>query len=658
MARKSSVDVNRRGFLGSLAAASTGAVAAAVPGAQAADPVTGKPAPGAGDKPRGAMPPSAAETAAEFGAPGKAVVSTAVSCGSDFMVDVLKSLDIDYLFANTASSFRGLQESIVNYAGNKKPEFITCMHEESSVGMAHGYYKASGKMQAMACHGTVGLQHASMALYNAYCDRVPVLAFLGNLAVANQRANATDWRHSAQDPAAMIRDFTKWDDQPLSLQHFAESTVRGYKLAMTPPMAPVALVADAELQEMELHERAKLVIPRLTAMSPPQGETGAVREAAKLLVAAEHPVIIADRLARTQAGMDRLVELAELLNAPVIDQATRQNFPNTHYLCQSTNSAALVRGADVILGLEVTDFWGQINQYVLAEHGFASKMKGPAKTITLGTTDIFMKSNYQEFQRYPAVDISITGDGEATLPSLIEEVRRVLSNDRKTALGARADGFRKAHAASFEAARAAAANGWDTSPVSTARLCMELWQAIKAEDWALVSVGASPGFVSNWPHRLWSIEKHYQYLGVSSGGGVGYGLPAAVGAGLANKKLGRFSVNIQCDGDFMYAPGALWSAAHHRVPLLSVMHNNRAYGAEAMLVQHMANRRNRPIKPVDIGTVIDDPPINYAKLAQGMGVYAEGPITDPKDLAPALKRAVAVVKRGEPALVDVVTQMR
>jgi thiamine pyrophosphate-dependent acetolactate synthase large subunit-like protein len=194
--------------------------------------------------------------------------------------------------------------------------------------------------------------------------------------------------------------------------------------------------------------------------------------------------------------------------------------------------------------------------------------------------------------------------------------------------------------------------------VSTARLCTELWLAIRDEDWALVSVGASEGFISNWPHRLWNFDRHYRYLGVGAGGGVGYGLPAAVGAAFANRALGRFSVNIQCDGDFMYANGALWTAAHHRVPLLTVMHNNRGYGQETMLVQGLANRRNRGIDTAHIGTAIDDPPIDYARLAAGMGVWSTGPITDPAKLAPALKQAVAVVRRGQPALVDVVTQTR
>ena len=224
------------------------------------------------------------------------------------------------------------------------------------------------------------------------------------------------------------------------------------------------------------------------------------------------------------------------------------------------------------------------------------------KVVSIGVNDLYIKSNYQDFQRYPVVDLSISGDGEATLPALIEAVKSALSNERKTALAARIDPFRKAHAAGYEASRQAAVFGWDSSPVSTSRLCMEIWQAIKAEDWSLVSVGASESFFGGWPHRLWHFDKHYQYLGYGAAGGVGYGLPASVGAALANKALGRFSVNIQCDGDFMYANGALWTAAHHRIPLLTVMHNNRAYAAETMLLQGMANKRGRGIDTAKIGT--------------------------------------------------------
>jgi thiamine pyrophosphate-dependent acetolactate synthase large subunit-like protein len=648
----SSAAVNRRAFLAGSAAAgiAVGAAAVTPAGAQnaASEPATQ----------RGAPPPTAEQLSREHEPPTAVSPSSAPGPGADFMVDVIKSLNIPYVFSNSGSSFQGLQESVVNYAHNQAPEFITCMHEESSVAMAHGYAKAAGHPAMVFCHGTVGLQHAAMALYNAWCDRVPLIAVLGNTADSQTRPNPNDWKHSAQDPAAMVRDFTKWDDQPRSLQGFADSLVRAYKLTNTPPMEPVAIVADSGLQEMDLPDRAGLTIPKYAAATMPQGDLGALREAARMLVAAERPVIVADRLARTPAGMAMLVDLAETLGAPVVDLIGRQNFPTSHPLCQTAHSGPLIAQADVILGLEVGDFWGVVNRQHGTEPTSNSKIKPDAKTITITALDLFLKSNYQDFQRYAPVDLAISGDGEASMTPLIEAVKAALPADRKSAVAAKIETFRKTHAETYEAARQAAVFGWDASPVSTGRLCMELWQQIKAEDWALVSVGASPYFFSNWPHRLWHIDKHYQYLGAGGGGGVGYGLPAAVGAALANKALGRFSVSIQCDGDFMYANGALWTAAHHRIPLLTVMHNNRAYAQEAMNIQALTNRWNRGADRSGIGTAIDDPPIDYAKLAQAMGVYAEGPIADPKDLAAALHRAIQVVKSGKPALVDVVTQTR
>ena len=279
------------------------------------------------------------------------------------MVDVIKSLDFEYVAANPGSSFRGLHESIVNYGGNTAPEFITCCHEESSVAMAHGYFKAEGKPMAVLCHGTVGMQHAAMAIYNAYCDRVPVYIMAGNTLDATLRRPGVEWAHSVQDAAAMVRDFIKWDDLPISLPHFAESAVRAYKIAMTPPMMPVLLVLDGGLQEDPIASEisSRLRVPRLTRASPPQGDSGAVAEAARLLVAAQNPVIVADRAARTPGGIARLIELAETLQAPVVNQGGRMNFPSRHPLNQSANARQLVANADVILGLELTDFWGTVN---------------------------------------------------------------------------------------------------------------------------------------------------------------------------------------------------------------------------------------------------------------------------------------------------------
>ena len=645
MARAKPTSLGRRNFLKSAAA---GSVATLVSTAGAA---VGPPA----SEPPKAVPLMSRE--AEAGDPSRVEVLTAQRTGSDFMVDVLKSLGIDYVCANPGSSFRGLHESVINYGGNKSPEFITCCHEESAVGMAHGYAKIAGKPLAVFAHSTVGLQHAAMAIFNAYCDRVPVYVVLGNTIDATMRRPGVEWDHSVMDAAAMVRDYTKWDDLPISLAHFAESAVRAYKIAMTPPTMPVLLVVDSDLQERPVAESEKLGVPRLVVAAPPQGDSGAVAEAARLLVAAENPLLIADRLARTPAGVARLIELAETLQAPVIDQGGRMNFPSRHPLNHSGRARELVSNADVILGLELTDFWGTI-------HSFRDQLQRTSRPITaegvklisVTVGDLYVKGNYQDLQRYPEVDVAIAADAETTLPALTEAVKKSVTPDRQRAFGERGKSLAADHRDMVDQALSDAAYGWHASPISTARLSAELWAQIKDKDWSLVS-DVAPG-MSNWPLRLWAFGKHYQFIGGAGGYGVGYGAPAAVGAALANRAHGRLSVNIQCDGDLLYAPAVLWTSAHHRIPVLNVMHNNRAYHQEVMHIQRMGNRHNRGVDRAGIGTTLGEPNIDFAKLAESMGVYAEGPITDAKDLAPAIRRAIEVVERGEPALVDVVTQPR
>jgi acetolactate synthase-1/2/3 large subunit len=648
MAKSKKLPAGRRDFLKSVVA---GAATLAAAPAEAIPAAAQPPA----ELPSHAMP--LLPPMADADPPAEPEVLNIDRSGSDYMVDVLKSLGIEYVCSVAGSSFRALHESVINYGGNKSPEFISCCHEESSVAIAHGYAKIEGKPICIFAHGTVGLQHASMAIYNAYCDRVPVYIVIGNNLDATKRDAAYgEWPHSVQDAAAMVRDYTKWDDLPISLQHFGESAVRAYKIAMTPPMGPVLIVADSELQEHPIEEGANPHIPKLTLASPPQGDSGSVAEAARMLVQAENPLIVVDRYARTQAGIDLLVELAETLQAPVIDQAARMNFPTRHPLNQSSRRSAVVANADVIMGLEATDFWSALNtMHDQVNRTSRPIMKSDAKLISITTGDLYTKANYQDFFRYTPVDLAMAADPEATLPSLIEEVKRQMTSGRKQGLQDRGKKLAAAHDQALELARSDASYAWDASPVSTGRLCAEIWAQIKDEDWSLVSLLRH---FSWWPLRLWPFDKHYQYIGIQGGGGVGYNAPASVGAALANKKHGRLSVSIQDDGDLLFGPTVLWTAAHHHIPLLSVMHNNRAYHEELMHVQRMANRHNRGIDRAHIGTTFENPTVDFAKLAQGLGVYAEGPITDPNEIAPALKRAIALVKRGEPALVDVVTQPR
>jgi thiamine pyrophosphate-dependent acetolactate synthase large subunit-like protein len=659
MARKNSrPEVSRRKFLAGAAVAGAAATTSA---ASAATPPTGA------ARIPSAVRPTAYQVALE------ANVVTEVKpiegrAGSDFMVDVIKSLDIDYCYSNPASSFRGLHESLINYGKNTKPEFITCMHEESSVAMAHGYYKASGKPQMMLCHGTVGLMHATMAVYNAWADRVPVILVGGNDLDAAKRAPGVPTYHSAQDINALVRDFTKWDDNPVSLQHFAQSMVRAYKMAMTPPYEPVMIALDGGLQEEPMGEHTGgLYIPRYVKSAPPQAEVGALRETAKLLVNAEHPVIVVDRTARSQNGINLLVELAELIQAPVIDQSNRMNFPNTHHLCQSTQAQALIREADLILGLEVSDFWNTVNLFIDngEDHGVGirqSRVKPGTKLITISSVELNQKSNYQDFQRFQSVDIGMAGDAEASLPSLIEAVKSAIASDRKAAYEKRGFAMKQAWRQGIERGRQAAAIGWDASPISVPRICAEIWPHIKDLDYSLV---ASRQGIGSWPNRLWKMDRHHRWLGGSGGGGLGYGLPASVGAAHANKPLGRFSLAFQGDGDTMYAPGAMWTAARHQIPLLSILHNNKGYHQEVMHVQRMSNRRNRVANlgtvirdNGPVGTRIENPDVDYSKIASGMGWWASGPVEDPNQLGGVLKKAVEVVKSGQPALVDVISQAR
>jgi acetolactate synthase I/II/III large subunit len=642
--RRNSPDVARRNFLkgaGLVGAAALTPVAAAK--AQVA-------APKADLK---AAAPGPRQVALETQPPAKDPV-TQTSSGGDFMVDVIKTLDIDYCAINCASSYRGIHEAMINHGGNVKPEILTCTHEEIAVHMAQGYAKLAGKPMLMMCHGVVGLQHAAMGIYNAWCDRVPVFVMIGNITEADKRGPGAEWQHSAIDPGALVREFVKWDDQPASLQHFAESAVRAYKIATTLPMAPVLLSLDAELQENPIADRESLRIPKLAKVVPPQADSGAIAELAKMLVAAESPVLVCDRLSRTGAGMKHLVELAETLQCAVVDNGGRMNFPTRHPLNQTFNRSVLTQ-ADLVLGLETKDLWAAVNSFTdRIERTSRPTAKKGVKLASLGTPDLLIKSNYQEFARYQEVDLAAAGDGEASLPALIEAVKRLIDPGRKSAYEARGKKLAGQQLAARERFRSDATAGWESSPISVPRMCMEIYAQIKDEDWSLV--GTSTG--NNWPRMLWDMDKPHRWNGGSGGGGVGYTLPASLGAALANKPHGRLTLAIGGDGDFMFAPGTLWTAAHHRIPMLYVVLNNRAYHQEYMYVEAMAGRHMRGVSNAHIGTTLTDPYIDYATVAKGFGVHGEGPISDPNELAPALKRAIAAVKSGQPALVDVVSEPR
>ena len=624
MARSSKRPVGRRGFIKGAAVAGAALVAQPSVGAQQPPSAGPSPAPAA---------PSESQLSRETGTPPPQVQPSrhVESPQSDYMVDVIKALGIEYLAANPGSSFEGLHESIINYGEDKKLELLTALHEESSVAMAHGYAKADGKPMGAVLHGVIGIQHASMAIYNAYCDRVPIFMITG---VDVEGAVPA---HNATDMASLARGYVKWDYQPDNLQQFTNGMFRAYRLMMTPPMAPVLVVVDSRIQKDPLTRRPP--IPKLVMPAPPAADLGSVREIAKMLVAAENPRIQAGRAVRTPAGLQMMVELAELLQMPVSVGGDRINFPSRHPL--AGNGAG---NADLILMLEAVG------------GGAAAGNQGPPpRRISISTAEMLPTSNFNVLGNPAQADVVVAADPEASLPALIEEVKKLVPADRRSFFEARGKRHAEAHLQARQQVIDQARYGWDSSPISTARVSAELWPLIRNEDWSLVSPAS---FFSSWPLRLWDMNKTYSYLGGQGGGGMGYGAPAAVGAALALRKYGRIPINIQTDGDLNYAPGVLWTAVHHKIPLLTIMHNNRGYHQEVMFVQQMCALRNRGGKNAHVGTTLRDPNINYVKLAESYGMFAEGPIEHPKDLGPALKRGIERVKKGEPVLLDVVTQPR
>jgi acetolactate synthase I/II/III large subunit len=646
----------RRGFLkdvalGGIAAAATPIAGIAQTGAKS-DVV---PAPVRSDAPRlaGAVPPSVEAMPRQEGV-------TYSSCGGDYMVDVLRSLGIEYFAAVPGSTFLGMHEAVINYGMLSSPTLrnICNTHEEASVAMAHGYAKIEGKPMACMMHTAVGLQHGSMAIYNAYTDRVPIFMMTGASLDLADRTREPVWTHAATDAPAMVRDYTKWDDTPGSLRHFGESAVRAYKYSITPPYGPTLLAVDTLLQEDEIPGGAGKAppIPKLVRASPPSGEEGAVKETARLLVNAEDPLIFADRAARTPEGLKLIVELAELLQAPVWDSQARFNFPWRHPLNHTRSaSSSLVGKTDVLLMLEAGNPFDVVTKRDKSNNLHPVLPKG-AKAISISSVGLAPKGNYQLVQRYAAdIDLEMAADAEATLPSLIEEIKRQMPAGRRSAIEARGKLLAEAHHDQFDRDRQSAAAGWDNSPISMPRLHQELYHEIKNEDWSLVSPSM---FQSFWPQRLWQADKHYQYIGHWGAYGIGYIAPAGLGAALANQKHGRLTISIVGDGDLMFGPGILWTAAHERIPMLYIVHNNRGYHQETMYMQGIANRRQRGVDRVGIACGIGKPDIDYAAMAKSLGVYGEGPIENPQDLGPALRRAIAVVKKGEPALIDVVSEAR
>ncbi|HEX2225935.1 MAG TPA: thiamine pyrophosphate-dependent enzyme [Candidatus Binatia bacterium] len=578
--------------------------------------------------------------------------------GSDVVVDLMKAFDIEYAAFNPGATFRGIHDSIVNYGGNYMPEVIFCNHEEISVAVAHGYAKAKGKPMISIVHNMVGLQHASMAIFNAYIDRVPIIV-LGGTGPMNtkRRRPRIDWIHTALVQGNQVRDYVKWDDQPYTLADVPDSFIRGYRIATTEPMAPIYINYDADIQEDAIAQ--PMEIPDVGRHAPPapmQANPEALRKAAELLVRSKAPLIIADTLGRNPKTVPLLVELAELLAAPVVDKGARFNFPTVNPLDATDGARDLLANADVILALDVADIFGSLTTVSKQTRDCEYVTKPGVKLISISMNDMLVHSWAGDYQALQALDVPMCADTFVAVPELTRLCRELLGNDgqNKQAIDARRKELGDKHKSRRAKWLADAQAKSSMKDITTAWLALELGEVIKREDWVLVN-GTSNG----WARRLWDFTKPNQYLGASGGAGVGYGAGAAIGAALALKGTGKLAVDIQSDGDLLMTSSSLWTAAKHRIPLLIVMHNNQSfYNSEEHGIE-VAKFRKRPVENAGIGTHVDDPEVDYSKMAQSFGVSAEGPVRNPAELRPALERGLKYVKEKQlPYLVDVIAEPR
>jgi acetolactate synthase I/II/III large subunit len=573
--------------------------------------------------------------------------------GSDLIVDLLHLYDIPFVSLNPGSSFRGLHDSLVNY-GDNKPEMIECTHEELAVGIAHGYAKATGKPMAAILHNVVGLLHGAMAIYYSYLDRVPVLILgAGGPMDVGRRRPRIDWIHTALVQGNAVRDYVKWDNQPIGAAAVPDTFARGYRVMMTEPQGPVYLVYDAGFQEDPLKEEVALPTrDKPFTSTRMQGDPAALRQAAEMLVQAENPVIVADYLGRNHESFHALVRLAERLSVPVIDMNARLNFPSRHPL-NLTGSDVLER-ADLVLSLDVRDLVGPLTRLDRVTRRTEFITPQNCRIVEIGLGDVNISKWSQDFQQFIQTDLNILADTSLAVPELLRLSEEVLaqSNGREARLKARAQELAEVRERTQKRWQEEAQQHWDQKPTSLPRLASEVWEVIKNDDWVLTANTAE-----DWALRLWDFDQPYRHPGKSLGTATQIGI--ALGVGLAYRGTGKLVVDIQPDGDLMFDAGALWIAAYHKIPLLVVMYNNRAYYNDWEHQIRMARQRGTDENLAYLGMEINNPAPDFANLAKSFGWYAEGPIEDPAQVRAAVERAAKIVREeGRPALVDTVTQFR
>ncbi len=560
--------------------------------------------------------------------------------GSDAIADMIAALDIPYIAINPGSSFRGIHDSLVNWCGNRGPQLLLCIHEESAVAIAHGWGKVTGRAMAAFVHSNVGLMHASMAVYNAWCDRVPLLLFGATGPVdAAKRRPWIDWLHTAKDQGALVRHYVKWDDQPMSVPAVYESVLRARQIAETTPRGPTYVVFDSALQELKLDSPPPPIpdVNRYRAPAPVAPGPELVEEVAQRLARAERPVIMAGRVSRSEAAWKQRVSLAETLQAPVVvDMKGPGAFPTDHPLMIAPPAPFpgpavkdLLRQADVVLNLNWYDLNGTLKQ-----------AWGPdpiGSTIITVSNDQYVHNGWSmDHQGLAPSDIYVIADPDPAVDALMQVLPGHLKKDRQVWKGGK-----PVHTPPTRPRPQGA------DEIGIPDLVVALRRVVEGRDVCLVRQPIS------WPADLWPVRHPLDFLGNEGGGGIGAGAGLTVGAALALRDSGRLAVSVLGDGDFLMGATAIWTAVRYNIPLLIVVANNHAFYNDELHQERMARLRGRPVDNKWIGQRLRGPDIDLAMMARAQGAQTFGPHAKLSELDGVLKSALSAALQGNTVVVDV-----
>lgn len=570
--------------------------------------------------------------------------------GSDAVAEVTRRLDLKYIALVPGASYRGFHDSIVNYLGNDNPQMVICLHEEHAVSIADGYGKVTEKPMAVALHANVGLMHASMPIFNAWCDRTPMIIFGATGPVdAHRRRPWIDWIHTAKDQASIIRDYTKWDDQPASPQAAVESVLRANQITRTPPYGPVYICLDAGLQESPLTE--EIAIPDAARFAPapsPAVPHDAVLKALNAIEAAKFPLIFMGRVSRKQADWDRRVRFAEAIGAAVLTSSNDPSaFPTIHPLhfaapClrPSQAAAALIKKADLIISLDWLDLAGVLRLSL----GTAQTQLPADKTIIHCSVDSIRTNGWSmDHQALPAVDIPILAEPDPFVAQMLDEMdtRKMPKTKNRPEMKGLAHWNAKPMAKSSSGG-GAPMTMWDMA------MTVREFAAGRAVTFARLPIG--------WPGEAYEFDGPLSFMGNDGGGAVGTGPGHTIGAALALKGTDRLTIGVIGDGDYLMGVNALWTASHFQIPVMIIVADNRSYYNDEMHQERVAQMRDRPAQNRWIGQRIDDPRVDLVAMARAQGFKSEDPVSTAEALAQALRTGAEIVANGGRYFIDSVVQ--